>query len=121
MRAFPFLMPLLFVPACTPAPAPAPRAAPVPPPSPMLPAAGLDRVMARDMGALIALFGPPTLDTREGPARRVQFRGPACLLDAYLYPPAGGGTAVVTWIDARTPGGGDMDRASCIAALARAR
>jgi len=121
MRALPFLPLLLLVPACTPAPAPAPpRVAPAPPPV-VLPAAGLDRVMGRDASALLALFGPPALDTREGPARRLQFRGPACLLDAYLYPPQGGGTPRVTWVDARTLQGGDLDRASCVAALARAR
>jgi hypothetical protein len=54
---------------------------------------------------------------REGDARKLQFAGPACVLDAYLYLPAAGRDAVVTHIDARLPDGRDFDRASCIAAL----
>ena len=75
--------------------------------------------MGHDATALTALFGGAALDLREGPARRLQFRGPACTLDAYLYPQGAGGAARVTWIDSRTPDGRDIDRASCIAALAR--
>ena len=110
---------LLALSACTTAPAPPPRvAAPAASPGAMI--AGLDRVMGRDAAALLALFGAAALDVREGPARKLQFRGPACVLDAYLYPPAGGGgPARVTWIDARTPVGGPFDPASCIAALVR--
>jgi hypothetical protein len=92
-----------------------------PPPSRIVPpTVGLDRVMGQDTATLVALFGQPALDIREGPARKLQFRGPACTLDAYLYPPQGGGPAPkVTWIDARGPQGQDFDRASCIAALVR--
>ena len=75
--------------------------------------------MAQEARALTALFGPAELDLREGPAHKLQYRGSACVLDAYLYPPAGGGEPRVTWIDARTPQGGDFDRASCVAALTR--
>ena len=58
---------------------------------------------------------------REGRARKLQFLGPACVLDAYLYPPRGGGDPVVTHVDARLPDGRDMDRSSCVAALSRRR
>lgn len=75
--------------------------------------------MGTEARALIAQFGAPALDQREGPARKLQFRGTACVLDAYLYPPAGGGTPRVTWIDARNPRGNDIDRSACIAALSR--
>jgi hypothetical protein len=47
------------------------------------------------------------------------FAGPVCVLDAYLYPPARGGEAVVTYVDARRPTGEAMDRAACVAALVR--
>ncbi|NIJ08171.1 hypothetical protein FHS31_001788 [Sphingomonas vulcanisoli] len=80
---------------------------------------GVDRVMGHDAKALALLFGRPALDLHEGAAHKLQFRGVACVLDAYLYPPAGGGEPKVTWIDARTPAGADFDRASCVAALAR--
>lgn len=73
--------------------------------------------MGRNARVLVALLGDPGLDVREGPARKLQFLGPACVLDAYLYPPRGGGEPVVTHVDARMPDGRDIDRASCVAAL----
>jgi hypothetical protein len=103
----------------------APQAAPRPPiaaaPQP-IPTGGLEAVMGASAQRLIAQFGNPDLDLREGPARKLQFLGPACVLDAYLYPPRSGrGEPVVTYVDARQPDGRDMDRASCVAALTAQR
>ncbi|WP_174274140.1 hypothetical protein [Sphingomonas bacterium] len=109
------LLGLLLVAGCATTTTEAPKHLPPPPRA----ATGVDRVMGHDARTLVALFGPPMLDLREGPARKLQFRGPACVLDAYLYPPGGGGELKVTWIDARTPAGAEFDRASCIAALVR--
>jgi hypothetical protein len=95
-----------------------PRQPPVAPPGPQGPA-GLEGVMGRNARALVALFGDPDLDVREGDARKLQFLGPACVLDAYLYPARAGADPIVTHVDARLPDGRDMDRASCIAALSR--
>lgn len=81
--------------------------------------AGLERVMGHDARSLTALFGAPDLDIREESARKLQFGGGACILDAYLYPPASGREPVVTHIDARKPDGSDFDRATCVATLAR--
>lgn len=89
------------------APAPAPRYSP----------AGLDSVIGRTAGHLQTLFGRPDLDIREGSARKLQFTGPVCVLDAYLYPPKGTGEPIVTYLDARLPDGRDIDRASCVSAL----
>jgi hypothetical protein len=83
--------------------------------------AGLEAVLGRTAPQVTARLGPPSLDIREGTARKLQFEGAACILDAYLYPPAAGGEAIVTHIDARLPDGGDFDRASCVAALGAAR
>ncbi|HLZ78415.1 MAG TPA: hypothetical protein VKQ09_03675 [Sphingomonas sp.] len=81
--------------------------------------AGLERVIGRTGAQLTALFGDADLDSHEGAARRMQFVGPACVLDAYLFPAKTGAEPVVTYVDARLPSGEDMDRASCIAALSR--
>lgn len=110
---------LLLLGGCTTNPPPAvtpppPVARPVPP-API----GLERVIGQDARNLVALFGNPDQDTRETGARRLQFGGPICILDAYLYPPAKGQEPVVTYVDARQPDGRDIDRASCIAALTR--
>ncbi|PSJ41980.1 hypothetical protein [Allosphingosinicella deserti] len=99
--------------------------APATPPRVQLPAprvysvVGLENVIGRTAKVIEAQFGRPDLDVREGSARKLQFSGPACVLDAYLYPPRGGGDPIVTHVDARLPDGRDFDRASCVAALGR--
>src|SRR6476659_570765 len=66
---------------------------------------------------LVARFGAPALQIREGTSLKLQFRGPRCVMDAYLYPSGGSGTLKVTHVDTRTPTGGDFDQAACIFAL----
>lgn len=97
-----------------------PLVTPAPPPPVAVPA-GLDRVVGKDSRTLQTLFGAPDQDQREPGARRLQFAGPACILDAYLYAPAEGREPVVRHVDARSPTGEDFDRASCVAALSRRR
>ena len=80
---------------------------------------GLETVIGRTAALLESQFGKPDLDIREGTARKLQFSGPVCVLDAYLYPPKAGGDPIVTHIDTRLPDGNDIDRASCVAAMAR--
>lgn len=99
------------------APTIAPRVAP--PPAPTYTTHGLESVLGHGARGVTALFGTPDLDIREGGARKLQFGGPVCVLDVYLYPPRGGGDPVATHIDARQPDGRDMDRSSCVAALTR--
>jgi len=84
-----------------------------------IPTTGLERVMGRDAAELTRTFGSPDADVREGTARKLQFKGPICVLDTYLYPPKGGGEVTVTYVDTRQPDGSPIDRASCVAALAR--
>ena len=79
---------------------------------------GLERVIGQNATGLVRLFGQPDADVRERTARKLQFQGPICVLDAYLYP-KGGGEPVVTYLDAREPDGSTIDRASCVAALVR--
>ena len=74
-------------------------------------------IIGSNAAALVAQLGRADLDLREGPARKLQFLGAACVLDAYLYPPRSGAEPVVTHVDARQPDGREMDRASCVAAL----
>jgi hypothetical protein len=75
--------------------------------------------MGRNAASLVALFGQPALDVQEGSARKLQFSGSNCVLDAYLYPPREGAEPVVTHVDARSPDGRDADRTACVAALRR--
>ena len=79
---------------------------------------GLEGVLGQDAAGLARLFGNPRLDVREGEARKLQFSGKGCVLDAYLYPQSRK-EPVVTYLDARTPDGRNADRASCVAALTR--
>ena len=88
----------------------------VPPPQPYS-TLGLEGVIGSTARILVAQFGSPALDLREGSARKLQFSGAACVLDAYLYPARDGAEPVVTHVDARLPDGREMDRSSCVAAL----
>ena len=111
---------MLLLAGCVSAQADAPAPAAVRPAGPVAySTAGLATVIGRTARFLEAQFGRPDLDVREGIARKLQFLGPACVLDAYLYPPRGGGEPIVTHVDARLPDGRDIDRASCVAALGR--
>ncbi len=102
------------------APRPVVRAAPLPVPQPGM--AALTTVMGQSANALIAQFGPPQLDVSEGSARKLQFGGPICVLDAYLYPPKSGrGDATVTFAETRQRDGKPIDQSSCAAALRASR
>ncbi len=79
---------------------------------------GLERVVGQNAAGLVALFGQPDADVREGQARRLQFASGICVLDAYLYP-RGSAEPRVTYIDARESDGSAIDRASCVSALTR--
>jgi hypothetical protein len=98
--------------------APAPHV-PVPqPPTPTAINAGVGKVHGQTGPFLIQQFGAPRIDSREGSGRKLQFSGPICILDAYLYP-RGGAEAVVVHIDTRQRDGKPIDQASCIAALGK--
>ena len=114
---FVLLAALALLAACTPRVVAEERAGRTGPP-PTNAVAGLAGVIGRTAAALTTQFGRPDLDIREGIGRKLQFVGPVCILDAYLYPPASRGEPIVTHVDARLPDGRDMDRASCVAALA---
>ena len=101
-------------PAHRPPPAP-------PPPTPTYSISGLESVIGRTARVIEDQLGKPQLDLLEGDARKLQFATPVCVLDLYLYKRAGGGEPVVSYVDARQPDGRDFDRASCVAAIARAR
>lgn len=79
---------------------------------------GLETVIGAGAAGLSAQFGQPTLDVREGDARKLQYRGDACVLDVYLYPMRPDAEPTATYVDARRSSDGlDVDRASCVAAL----
>ncbi len=106
---------------------PPPRAGYVPVPSqrpkpaPATPVPGnLGAIQGATAPRLIARFGKPQLDVSEGTARKLQFSGPICVLDTYLYP-QNRGEPVVTHIDARQRDGRPIDEASCVAALSGGR
>jgi len=103
----------LLVAACAGTPQPAPTPAPAAP-------------HVRERGDLLGLaaedlvqrFGRPSFQVREGAGLKLQFAGPSCVLDAYLYRPASGsGVERVTHVDTRRPTGEDVPQAVCLAAL----
>jgi hypothetical protein len=80
---------------------------------------GAENVIGRDAGDLFRMFGEARLDIREGVARKLQYRGEACVLDAYLYAPREGAEPVVTHVDTRDRNGEPVEREACIRALRR--
>lgn len=112
------LIAALLIAGCTPTPDVAPL------PQPASPA--LSPAVPQQRGSLIGLtaaelvqqLGSPALQIREGQSLKLQFRGPGCILDAYLYRPASGqGAERVAYVDARRRSGADMDQRQCIAVL----
>jgi hypothetical protein len=90
----------------------------VPPPAQALALPGLESVIGGTSADLIRQFGPARLDVAEGDARKLQFAGPTCVLDIYLYPSAPGREPQATYVDARQARDGkDTERAACITAL----
>jgi hypothetical protein len=112
MRRF-VLASALFLSACATRPeqvaAPQPTTAPAPVRRP-------SELVGWTAAELIGEFGTPALQVREGTSLKLQFRRPACVLDAYLYP-SGANPPKVTYVDTRLPSGADTDQAACIAAL----
>lgn len=70
-----------------------------------------------DSRSLQRQFGKPRLDIRDPTARKLQFGGARCILDAYLYPPAENREPVVTYVEARTPAGAVLDANACARTL----
>ena len=95
----------------------APERPTLPARSTTLPVKGLEAVLGKGQRDLERLFGTPRLDVREFDARKLQFAGSACVLDAFLYPEGSGGAQIVTYIDARRSDGQSVDRAACVEAL----
>ncbi|WP_379922851.1 hypothetical protein [Erythrobacter sp. R86502] len=78
-------------------------------------AAGLEGVIGSPAPALTRRFGEPRIDLAEGDARKLQFAGPACVLDVYLYPLAATAQPTATHVDARLrQGGAPTDKGACI-------
>ncbi|ODP37805.1 hypothetical protein [Sphingomonas turrisvirgatae] len=121
MRVIASVTAILFLSACVGGNGPpVERAAPLPVPQPGMSA--LTGVLGQSAAGLTAQFGKPLLDISEGSARKLQFGGPICVLDAYLYPPKSGrGDPVVTFAETRQRDGRPIDQASCAAALKAGR
>ena len=61
------------------------------------------------------LLGKPVLEVWEDEARKLQYRGKACVLDIYFYPEDAGRLPRSTYVDARRPDDGrSVDRAACL-------
>ena len=118
--SFSLLIGLLLAGCSTTATVPAIRRDTTPVPTASRVAPGLDRIIGRDAGAVIALLGEPHADLREGAGRKLQFMGAECVLDTYLYA-KGSAAPIVTYVDARRSDGSPIDKALCVASFSRKR
>ena len=101
--------------------APQPQS-PQPRPSPVTPSPPLrGELIGLTAPELVQRLGNPALQVREGQSLKLQFRGSACILDAYLYPPlSSSGPERVAYVDARLRSGAETDSRTCVATLSRA-
>lgn len=101
------------------APAAKPRSSIVVVPQVMAPA-GLEGVIGAPAAALTGRFGAPRIDLAEGDARKLQFAGPTCVVDIYLYPVAAAAEPTATHVEARLrQGGAPVDPGACIREVER--
>lgn len=79
---------------------------------------GFEWLVGKNDTAVGNFFGMPALEVKEGDGRKLQFRGPSCVLDVYLYPLRPGADPSVTYVEARRASDGlDVDRLACATAL----
>ncbi|MCL6698558.1 hypothetical protein LZ496_07140 [Sphingomonas sp. NSE70-1] len=116
MRQFiPLVVLLLAGCAATPTPQPVKPVEPAPAAANDHNHSSLDGMTANELGQH---FGRPRLQIREGDGTKLQFAGPNCVLDAYLYPStSGAGLPRVTYIDTRNLQGAPVNAQNCIASL----
>lgn len=112
-----------FIPAPSNAPVyqPAAQSPPAPVRQPVRqPMRGPQSIIGQSAQALTARLGKTRIDLREGDARKLQFAGPTCVLDIYLYPREYGTQPVATHAEARLKdGGASIDSAACTSEIAR--
>lgn len=76
---------------------------------------GLGGVIGSPAAALTRRFGTPRIDLAEGDARKLQFTGPVCVLDIFLYPVSAASEPTATHVEARLrQGGAPADPGACI-------
>ena len=92
----------------------APEQVPTPVPVAVQTPAERNEIIGMTAQELVARLGSPALQVREGVSLKLQFRGPRCVMDAYLYPSGSAGALKVTHIDTRLPSGTDTDQAACV-------
>lgn len=81
---------------------------------------GLEGVIGARADALTRRFGTPRIDLAEGDARKLQFAGPNCVVDIFLYPVSAGAEQTATHVDARLrQGGAAVDGGACIREVER--
>ena len=107
----PFLLLTLSLAACATTPTinaapPAPVIAPDPP--------GLVQILRKPEATITALLGRPSMARTEGPARRLQFIRPPCILDIFLYPTPQSPTPLARSATARKPDGSAMEPGACL-------
>ncbi|MFQ5617398.1 MAG: hypothetical protein ACE5FR_00360 [Rhodospirillales bacterium] len=70
---------------------------------------------------VMALLGVPSFKRRDDPAQIWQYRDSTCILDIFLYRPAGGGAYRVTHVEVRGYGVIKVSQEDCFLSLLKAR
>ena len=110
------LFALLLLAGCETVPEQTPTPQPITP-RPVQPAPQRNDLVGMSASQLVQIFGPAALQIREGSSLKMQFRSRSCVLDAFLYPSAGGER--VTYVEARLPNGAATNAQGCYDTLKR--
>lgn len=110
------ILSVLALSACARTPTETATPATVPPVAPVQQARESGVLIGKTANDLVARFGRPVLQIKEGNSFKLQFRGASCVLDAFLYPSTGAQYRV-THVEARTRAGIDSNQGDCIRTL----
>ena len=107
---------VLLLTACAETPAPVPAAVPIAVVAAQRVVSGA--LIGRTSAELVARFGTPQFQVREGTGVKLQWSSASCILDVYLYPPVGraGGERAVH-ADARRADGGVVEVTRCAGSI----
>jgi hypothetical protein len=97
---------------------------PAEPAGPVIDAPAPEKLIGMGRAEVVKILGPPSFRRLDAPALLMRYRDERCILDLFLYPPAGPRGAdgpAVEHVEARAVGGGRMATNACIESVMKSR
>jgi hypothetical protein len=83
-----------------------------------------EKLLGMDRAGIVKILGQPSFRRRDAPALLMRYRDQRCILDLFLYPPAGPretGDPKVEHVEARGVEGGRIATKTCIESVMKSR